>query len=133
MVIFKILLNKFTATNGPSLKFQTPEQTAYKSQLVFKIFLQFFIFIPPIAAHGKLNFFLKMNYKGFFIVNTKILNISKLDIRKYQNLNNKNNRNFAGNKVPVLASLALNSLQARIPITCRDAQRDGSLKRKFCC
>ena len=38
-----------------------------------------------------LNFFLKMNYKGFFIVNTKILNISKLDIRKYQNLNNKNN------------------------------------------
>ena len=43
---------------GPFSKFQTPEHTAYKLQFVFKIFLQFSIFIPPIAAHGKLNFFL---------------------------------------------------------------------------
>ena len=56
--MFKILLNKFIASIGPFLKFQIPELTANKSHSDFTIFLQFSEFIPPIAAHGRLNFFL---------------------------------------------------------------------------
>ena len=51
------------ASIGPFLKFQIPEDLQLiNHNSVFKILLQFFKLIPPIAAHGRSKFFFKPIY-----------------------------------------------------------------------